>query len=1071
MLDRTDFASWKQRIRLYCRGPERPQVYSDLSPKEKDRYNADIRATNILLQGLPKDIYTLINHYTHAKDIWDNVKMLLEGSGFNQRRSGISTDRQNRGQGTNPRGRGAAGFGGVQNRVGNANLGQARQVKCYNYDGIGHIARNRAQSKHPQNSNYYKDKMLLMQAQENGVALDEEQLLFFAGGQDTAIDEDVNEQPVQDLTLNVDNVFQADDCDAFDFDVDEAPMAQTMFMANLSSANHDNVCAHHEEHEMHENVQLNHVVDSHANYTSDSNMIPYDQPKPYYNELNKVAIGYKIPLCLTRAKQIQPTLYNGHEIIKDNHVSVIVRNTEDTLEIAKITRRKMNDKMRDPECVTHKFKIAPHDYSKENFLATFTPQKQLTPEQIFWSHDLIKMKSEALKEQTTVSRPIKALTMYLPNTPATLVPRVLPTKSQAIQKALTIEIKEMRDVFKELEAEVAQCGVDRKLDEIERKNLLIENDNLIIECLSKEVFFVATNSELNVARFTKMHVAHTSVETRCLELKAELTNLRDKSHNDNHDELVKRFSNLENVETIHCIVEEAKVVRTLDSSIISACLYTKHSHELLEYAIGTCPQDSHQRDKKHAHAPLIRKKQVTFTDQCCSKHMTGDRSRLMNFVKRFIGIVRFGNDHFGAIMGYGDYVIGDSVISRVYYVEGLGYNLFSVRQLCDADLEVAFKKHSCYVRDTDGVELIKGSRGSNLYTISVEYMMKSSPICLLSKASKNKSWLWHRQVVATACYTPNQSLIHTRHNKTPYELVLEYSLVMQQARKPMFNEYLKPLRVKRPVSPAQAIQAPVNSVGTPSSTTIDQHAPSPSTSPSSSALQSHQGVAAESIFREDNPIAPIDNNPFINVFAPEPSSDTSSSEDELFAPVARIKSIRIVIANSTSKNMTIYQMDVKTAFLNGELKEEVYALPTKKHLEALKRVFWYLKGSINWGLWYPKDTAMALTAHADADHAGCQDTRRSTSESALFLGDKLILWMRSQLIDYGFDFNKIPLYFDNHQVEKGVVELYFVTMDYQLANIFTKGLPRQRFKFILPRLGMKSMSPATLKRLQEEEGE
>ncbi|GKA70301.1 retrovirus-related pol polyprotein from transposon TNT 1-94 [Tanacetum coccineum] len=100
--------------------------------------------------------------------------------------------------------------------------------------------------------------------------------------------------------------------------------------------------------------------------------------------------------------------------------------------------------------------------------------------------------------------------------------------------------------------------------------------------------------------------------------------------------------------------------------------------------------------------------------------MTMDRSRLRNFMKKFIGTVRFGNDHFGAIMGYGDYVIGDSVISRVYYVEGLGHNLFSVRQFCDSDLEVAFRKHS------------------------FEDMMKSSPICLLSKGSKNKSWLWHR---------------------------------------------------------------------------------------------------------------------------------------------------------------------------------------------------------------------------------------------------------------------------------------------------------------------------------------
>ncbi|GJS11659.1 retrovirus-related pol polyprotein from transposon TNT 1-94 [Tanacetum coccineum] len=555
MLDKADFVSWQQRIRLYCRGkdnginilksidegpfqmgttreiidegtegpinlgPERPRVYSELSQEEKDRYNADIRATNIILQGLPKDIYSLINHYIDAKDIWDNVKMLLEGSELTKedRESQLYDDfehfrqnkgetihsyyvrfaklindmrnikmtmskiqlnskfvnnmlpewgrfvtavklnkglkdsnfdqlyaylkqheahanenkmmlecltqqtvdplalmsnvspqhyhsktenltntlalltqsyktflpqtnnqlrtssnprnqatvqdgrvvvqnvqgRQNRGHGNNARGAGVVGYGRAQNRVGNANPGQARQVKCYNCNGVGHIARNCTQPKRPQNSEYFKDKMLLMQAQENGVVLDEEQLLFLAGGQDNAFDEDVDEQPVQDLALNVDNVFQADD------------------------------------------------------------YLVYDEASLSY-----------------------------------------------------------------------------------------------------------------------------------------------------------------------------------------------------------------------------------------------------------------------------------------DSDVLS---------EVVQIVLW-------------------------YLDSGCSKHMTGDRSRLMNFVKKFIGTVRFGNDHFGAIMGYGDYVIGDSVVSRVYYVEGLGHNLFSVGQFCDSDLEVAFRKHSCYVRDTDGVELIKGSRGSNLYTISVEDMMKSFPI-------------------------------------------------------------------------------------------------------------------------------------------------------------------------------------------------------------------------------------------------------------------------------------------------------------------------------------------------------
>nr|GEW92730.1 retrovirus-related Pol polyprotein from transposon TNT 1-94 [Tanacetum cinerariifolium] len=141
----------------------------------------------------------------------------------------------------NPQGGSAARYGGAQNRFGNVNQGQARPgqartVKCYNCNGTGHITRNYTQPKRQQNSEYFKDKMLLMQAQENGVALDAEQLLFLAGGQDNAFDDDVDEQPAQELVLNVDNVFQADDCNTFDSDVDEAPTAQTMFMANLSFA-------------------------------------------------------------------------------------------------------------------------------------------------------------------------------------------------------------------------------------------------------------------------------------------------------------------------------------------------------------------------------------------------------------------------------------------------------------------------------------------------------------------------------------------------------------------------------------------------------------------------------------------------------------------------------------------------------------------------------------------------------------------------------------------------------------------------------------------------------------------
>ncbi|GJV67785.1 retrovirus-related pol polyprotein from transposon TNT 1-94 [Tanacetum coccineum] len=110
------------------------------------------------------------------------------------------------------------------------------------------------------------------------------------------------------------------------------------------------------------------------------------------------------------------------------------------------------------------------------------------------------------------------------------------------------------------------------------------------------------------------------------------------------------------------------------------------------------------------------------------------------------GLWIFGNDQIARIIGYGDYQLGNVIISRVYYVEGLGHNLFSVGQFCDADLEVAFWKNTCFIRNLEGVDLLSGSRDTNLYTISLDDMLKSSPICLLSKASKTKSWLWHRRL-------------------------------------------------------------------------------------------------------------------------------------------------------------------------------------------------------------------------------------------------------------------------------------------------------------------------------------
>ncbi|GKF00496.1 retrovirus-related pol polyprotein from transposon TNT 1-94, partial [Tanacetum coccineum] len=112
----------------------------------------------------------------------------------------------------------------------------------------------------------------------------------------------------------------------------------------------------------------------------------------------------------------------------------------------------------------------------------------------------------------------------------------------------------------------------------------------------------------------------------------------------------------------------------------------------------------------------------------------------------FLGTVRFGNDHVAAILGFDDLQWGNILITKVYFVEGLGYNLFSIGQFCDSDLEVAFRRNTCFIRNLEGFDLLKGNRISNLYTINLYEMASPSPICLTAHATSTKSWLWHQHL-------------------------------------------------------------------------------------------------------------------------------------------------------------------------------------------------------------------------------------------------------------------------------------------------------------------------------------
>ncbi|GKC26790.1 retrovirus-related pol polyprotein from transposon TNT 1-94 [Tanacetum coccineum] len=430
--------------------------------------------------------------------------------------------------------------------------------------------------------------------------------------------------------------------------------------------------------------------------------------------------------------------------------------------------------------------------------------------------------------------------------------------------------------------------------------------------------------------------------------------------------------------------------------------------------------------------------------------------------KLFSGTVRFINDQIVKIIGYRDYQMGKVTISQVYYVEGLGHNLFSVGHFCDSDLEVAFRKHTSYIRDLEGVDLLKGSRGSNLYMLYLEDMLLSSPICLLSKASKTKSWLWHQRLshlnfeyittlakqglveaVATACYTQNRFLICKRHNKTSYELLhnkkpnLSYLHVFGALCYPTNDsEDLGKLKPKADIGIFVGVE---ESPKTPQFHDDPLHEDSTSQGSSSNVQPSYTPLELLGKWTKNHPLANVIGDPsrsvsirkqlktnamwcyfdaFLTSFEPNNFKETmlesswiedmqeeiheferlqvwelvpcpdfvmliklkwiyKVKKDELggvlknkaqlvakgyrkeegidfkesFAPVARIEVIRIFIANAANKNMTIYQMDVKTAFLNGELHEVVYVSQPEgfvdqdkpNHVYMLKKALYGLK--------------------------------------------------------------------------------------------------------------------------------
>nr|GEU99774.1 integrase, catalytic region, zinc finger, CCHC-type, peptidase aspartic, catalytic [Tanacetum cinerariifolium] len=905
------------------------------------------------------------------------------------------------------------GNGGAQIRAENVNAGQGKPIKCFNYNGLEHIARNCTQPKRQQIFGYFKDKMLLMQAQDNGAA---------------------------------------DECDAFDSDVDDEPTAQSIFMANLSSAGPTNQQAVPSNASILSEVHdLENAIDS-----CDDNQDEHE----IHNEVNDVCV---VPSCASFVS-------NDAYVLHDNDTYI----PHDPL----VTELNM-----------YKEQVAIYE-QRVRFELTLHEQK-IDEQMSILIRDRNQKKENLKKELHS------------------------PKKLSDQDAEMAIEVKAMKIVFENLEAEVDQNAIDLKSGEIERKNLLITNENLIANCISLDVFYAATDSVLTVYRFSDMHEAFNATQKRIAELESENSNMQNKIQNDDHDAMVNHFSKLvvehlnmqlkyqhlkesfenrktvtssdaptfdsvfvigklkdqvqsrgnticelrekisrlttkhseavlihdrttldsqtkelhakinalhdlneqtnnyvltevanlkaqltehhksncvttpavkskvlapgryaidiepipprirnnkevhldylkhlkESVETLREIVEEAKVERPIDKSLASACLYTKHSQELLEYVIGTCPKDFNQQDKKHAATPVTRKKQVTFVDPC----VTSTNNTLTHVKQQTMHQTN-------------ELAISSTGVNGATAASGS-----KPRSNTKKDITLPAKS------DMQKVEV---------------HPRNNKPICLLSKASKNKSWLWHRHLnhlnfgtindlarkdlvrglprlkfdkdhMCSACqlgkgrkatHQPKtintiMEVLDTLHmdlcgslrvqsiNGKKYILVIvdDYSrltwvkflrskdetleFVIKLLKKLqvglnktvssglvpnpapaiayvpptkkeleilfqlMFDEYFEPSSVNQQVLPTPAVHIPVNPPCSSVSIFIDQDTPSQGHSPSSSDHQSssvHHGVAADHSL-EVNPFAPADNELFVNIFAPDPSSEVSSSGETLIA--------------------------------------------------------------------------------------------------------------------------------------------------------------------------------------------
>ncbi|GJZ36165.1 integrase, catalytic region, zinc finger, CCHC-type containing protein [Tanacetum coccineum] len=787
-------------------GATRPKKYSELSAMKAIQADCDIKATNIILQGIPPEVFALVSNHKVAKELWERIQLLMQGTSLTKQErecklydefdkfaykkwetlrdfylrfsllthdvditiwTGTISSEQ-------PSFLTSSSFSGanlcrcqlVQWRhisfasgtsrtytpgASRSNFGKQRTVICYNCKGEGHMSKQCTKPKRKRDDSWLKDKALLVQAQASADKLD-------------AYDSDCDE-------LNTAKVALMENLSHYGFD------ALAKINLGINKSVNDTLTTELERYKKQVKVlKEGQNVDLRSNDNASDTSAQSVEIDRLKQTLSK-NLKEKESLMQIKDQQLEPKLYDGN-VIK-NTSAIVIPDSEETLILAE----------------------------ESHFETRFVPQTELSAKQAFWPQISVNSLEPTLSSRPTivevpkelpkfsmVNTSLKKLKHHLAGFDMVIKERIMATtitkgswgdNSVSNQSALSFDqlfelnelkaqsqekdtvIKKLKERIKSLSGKMNEDKIKKDLEEIETINikldhrvskLIDENENL------KQIYKPTGQTFTIVGNACPLTRITTTTEVP-----------------------LRKLTALEN--------ETPKPVVTLVYSRKPRKFKT--NVPVSKYKVlKSVP--ANKRNSTQSWGSIVSDVPSSSLDECMS---------------------------FKLFSGYGNYQIGNVTISRVYYIEGLGHNLFSVGQFCDSNLEVAFRQHTCFIRNLEGVDLLTGSRGKNLYTLSLGDMMASSSICLLSNASKNKSWLWYKRLshlnFGAINHLARHRLVSRSKNEAPDFIIMFLKMIQVRLKVPVrriktdngtkfvnqtLREYYEKVNISHETSVARSLQ-------------------------------------------------------------------------------------------------------------------------------------------------------------------------------------------------------------------------------------------------------------------------